>query len=885
MAKKTQRRAAARQERDQLGCMWGFMNMFSFRHGPLSHKLLLEQKHASGNHRNKEVGKSKCRDKDAQETHVGEERNVTITIIKPSVKKLIAEELFIDKEMQKQMEIAEAGQLSDSELEGRRRKNQRKKNKTRKNSFDSFSHINRIDSEEPEVHHRDQKHHESAKSLDIDNMIEEFYSEIHRKSTSIAKKNGITNHKHEDYKEKLRELVKFLISQKLLHGNRPRENSEILTSKDLMEVFQILGSDEELFLKLLQDPEILVPRDIQDSQNCQTQKGEENLSLFEITCASEQSSLADKKWSSFFRRKDTPQEVIDDKECEASDRIFILKPRSASFSSPETGNSRGSSPDSHLMMRNKAQNERNTSHFFLSEIKRKLKHAIKKEQQPGLQQREVGIGEGFPKNVPTKDHFFLERMTKPSTSQKKAHKVLQETNEDFKKQRVSNIYTEAKKHLSEMLNNGDLDSNSTSRQVQRTLGRILSLPEYLSPLSSPGRRWEKSSTSHRKAASADFINLVNIKKETHASQPEDVKENADIQVCNLSKEPEKSIESPPHTASESTEKRADIEDGTANEDKISSAGSADDVVIISEIDVVPEETSSTLVGDLSKVEAHDEQKDSDISKQTSYEESQSSLSSSVASPSHCLAKTEECKSAITDFPEWSSPISVLDPLFIEDDISPAKMRSQSGEEQVEPWRIHFDEKDSAAKNREDYVKNITGDKELVFKYVRAVLDAVDSDFEELYLKAQFSDQLLEPALIRNIPFCPNQLCPDHELLFDCINEVLMQLCCCPPWTSFVTPKTRVFSNVKSIIHEVQEAVYWHLLPLPLPHALDQIVRKDMAKAGNWLDISCDIDCIGFETSELILEALLEELTLNCLNNTEHSLVPVELKTDESILSL
>ncbi|CAH2069141.1 unnamed protein product [Thlaspi arvense] len=876
MAKKTQRRAAARQERDQLGCMWGFMNMFTFRHGPLAHKLLVDQKHAAGNHRNK----------DAQDTLVGEERNVTITIMKPSVKKLIAEELFIDKEIKKQRENAEAGQLSDSELEGRRRKTQRKKNKTRKNSCDNFSHINTVDSEEPEAHRRNKKHHVSARSLDIDNMIEEFYSEIHRRSTSRAK-NGMVNHRHEDYKEKLRELVKFLISQKLLHGNRPRANSEILTSKDLMEVFQILGSDEELFLKLLQDPEILVPRDIQNSQT-----GEESLSLFEITGASEQSSLADRRWSSFFRRKDTPQEVTDDKEREASDRIFILKPRSASFSSPDTGNSRGSSPDSHLM-RNKMQNERNSSHFFLSEIKKKLKQAIRKEQ-PGLQ-REGGYGEGFPKNVPTKDHFFLERMAKPSTSQKKPHKALQEQNEDDKKQRVSNIYTEAKKHLSEMLNNGDLDSNSTSRQVQRTLGRILSLPEYLSPLSSPGRRSEKSSTTHRKSASADFINVVNIKKETLASQPQDSMKNDNIQVSNLSKEPDKSTESLQATGSEPSEKSVDIEDGTANEDQISSAGSADDVTIINEIDIVPEEASSTLVGDLSKVEAHDEQSDEMVEDlnpfavsflpQASHEESQPPLSSSVVSPSHCLAKSEECKSAIADFPEWSSPISVLEPLFIEDDISPAKMRSQSDEVQVQPWCIHFDDKDSAAKSREHSDKTITSDKELVFKYVRAVLDAVSSDFEELYLKAQFSDQLLEPALISNIPFCPNQLCPDHELLFDCINEVVMELCCCPPWASFVTPRTRVFASVKSIIHEVQEAVYWHLLPLPLPHALDQIVRKDMAKAGNWLDIRCDIDCIGFATSELILEELLEELTLNCLNNTEHSLVPAELKNDESVLIL
>ncbi|KAJ0265240.1 GPI-anchored adhesin-like protein [Hirschfeldia incana] len=842
MGKKTQRRAAARE---QLGCMWGFMNMFTFRHGPLSPKLLVDQNHhAAANHKNNELDKSnKSSNKAAQDTLVGEERNVTITIIKPSVKKLIAEELFNDKETKKQRENAEAGQLSDSELEGRRRKNHRRKNKTRKNSCGNFSHIINTDDteEQPQVHRRHNKkshHHASERSLDIDNMIEEFYSEIHRRSSTSR-----GNHKQEDYKEKLRELVKFLISQKLLHGNRPKENSEILTSKDLMEVFQILGSDEELFLKLLQDPEILVPR----------QKGEEKLSFSEITgVSSEQSSLSsDKRWSSsLFRRKDT-----DDRACEASsDRIYILKP---SVSSPDTG---CSSPDSRLM-RNKLQNERNSSHFFLSEIKRKLKQAIRKEQPAGVQRER-----GFPKNVPTKDHFFLERMAKPSASQK--------NNEEDRKQRVSNIYTEAKKHLSEMLNSGDLDSNITSRQVQRTLGRILSLPEYLSPLSSPGRRWDKNSTAQRKSASEDYINAVNIKKETPVSQPEnEITKSADTQACDLSKEPDNAVESLQPTASEPSEKSVDnIEDGTVKEDKVSAA---DDVMITNETGLVTEEAGSTLVGDMPKFEAQDEQ--------TSHEENQPPLASSVASPSHCLAKSE---SAANDIPEWSSPISVLEPLFTEDDVSPSKIRSQSDEPQVQPWCIHFDDKeDPAAKSREDAVKSITSDKELVFKYVKAVVDAVESDFQELYLKAQFSDQLLEPVLISNIPFCPNQLCHDHELLFDCINEAIMELCCCPPWASFVTPRTRVFSTVKSIVHDVQEAVYWHLLPLPLPHALDQIVRKDMARAGNWLDIRCEIDCIGFETSELILEELLEEVALNCLDKTEHSLVPAESLTDESILVL
>lgn len=45
---------------------------------------------------------------------------------------------------------------------------------------------------------------------------------------------------------------------------------------------------------------------------------------------------------------------------------------------------------------------------------------------------------------------------------------------------------------------------------------------------------------------------------------------------------------------------------------------ADSVMMINEIDMVPEEASSTLVVDLPKAEAHDEQREGIISKQASH---------------------------------------------------------------------------------------------------------------------------------------------------------------------------------------------------------------------------------------------------------------------------
>ena len=59
----------------------------------------------------------------------------------------------------------------------------------------------------------------------------------------------------------------------------------------------------------------------------------------------------------------------------------------------------------------------------------------------------------------------------------------------YPNQRIPTIYSEAKKHLSEMLSNGDEDDDILRRQTPKTLGQILSLREFVSPIGSPGRDW------------------------------------------------------------------------------------------------------------------------------------------------------------------------------------------------------------------------------------------------------------------------------------------------------------------------------------------------------------------------------------------------------------
>jgi hypothetical protein len=44
----------------------------------------------------------------------------------------------------------------------------------------------------------------------------------------------------------------------------------------------------------------------------------------------------------------------------------------------------------------------------------------------------------------------------------------------------------------------------------------------------------------------------------------------------------------------------------------------------------------------------------------------------------------------------------------------------------------------------------------------------------------------------------------------------------------------------------------------MPHTLDQLVKKDMAKTGTWMDLRCDIETILVEIGEAIFEDLMEE---------------------------
>lgn len=185
-------------------------------------------------------------------------------------------------------------------------------------------------------------------------------------------------------------------------------------------------------------------------------------------------------------------------------------------------------------------------------------------------------------------------------------------------------------------------------------------------------------------------------------------------------------------------------------------------------------------------------------------------------------------------------------------------------------------------------KHFLEENELIYDYIKSVLQASGMTRDQLFMKCLSSDKILDPSLFDQVEFQSNQLCHDQMLLYDCINEVLMEVCWdyfgVSPCVSFVNPSIRPTPNMQKVILMVWEGVCWHLLPLPQPRTLDKIVRKDMEKNGGWMDLRFEAETVGFEMGEAILEELMEDTILSCVSESPESKccqLEFELKDNKS----
>ncbi|XP_071700267.1 uncharacterized protein [Rutidosis leptorrhynchoides] len=195
------------------------------------------------------------------------------------------------------------------------------------------------------------------------------------------------------------------------------------------------------------------------------------------------------------------------------------------------------------------------------------------------------------------------------------------------------------------------------------------------------------------------------------------------------------------------------------------------------------------------------------------------------------------------FRENPSPVSVLDSYFTSSPTSTI----ESVELQIQQQRLDFEEcssRTSSAPHDKTSPSSFMEDPGYIASYVNDMY----RNFQSNWVDFLATDYLTETSC-------------DHKLLHDCVKEILVSL---HPRLTFFTPKVQPFSLKKDVVNEVIDQVEWHNGNTMVPRTLDVLVRKDMAKCGQWVDIISDTNDIVFEFVDDTLKELIMEVVSDIL---------------------
>ncbi|KAL6495492.1 hypothetical protein OROGR_030055 [Orobanche gracilis] len=234
------------------------------------------------------------------------------------------------------------------------------------------------------------------------------------------------------------------------------------------------------------------------------------------------------------------------------------------------------------------------------------------------------------------------------------------------------------------------------------------------------------------------------------------------------------------------------------------------------------------------------------------------------SASHDLASTEyEYSDGAINKIEQPSPMSVLEPLFTDDDISPASTISNPVGKDIQPQHIRFEEEPSSINDQGICTRISLEDEESAFEYVEAVLLGSGLNWDEFLLRWISLYEILDRSLFEEVELFSSRPHYDQKLLFDCANEALKEVCesyfgCFPN----VKPNTRRVPKGMDLIYEVWGVVELLLFRNLQCHSLSHVVRSDLAGSKSWMNIRSDIEFVVYDMEEMIFDELVEEIVLS-----------------------
>ncbi|KAL3652706.1 hypothetical protein CASFOL_002387 [Castilleja foliolosa] len=211
--------------------------------------------------------------------------------------------------------------------------------------------------------------------------------------------------------------------------------------------------------------------------------------------------------------------------------------------------------------------------------------------------------------------------------------------------------------------------------------------------------------------------------------------------------------------------------------------------------------------------------------------------------------------------EHRSPVSVLDPFFIEYANSPPSTGLQTSKlnrQKLKPLHIDFE-------NCSFGSSPCTQEQNHISHYVHLVLEASCLNWDQLSEITSPHEEILDSFLFDEVEFIsPTECYFDPKLLFDRINDVLLEMYkyrfCPSPWPTFVKPRFGSVPLAELVFDEIMKDAEFFLLPTTEKRTLDQLVSKDVAKCGPWIDDRVDTEEIVIEVSE----EMVEEFVLDVL---------------------
>ncbi|KAL5551627.1 hypothetical protein UlMin_001803 [Ulmus minor] len=900
MARLTPPKSPVVCDKHHSGCMWSLYSLFDFRQGNSSRKLISDTKRLKRETSDDVNVKLHhlLTNFDGKFEGINERNDKRVVPDMPNEKKLKREETSTP-ELKSMHSASKFVGESPPKIRGKEKKmSQRLYAKKLKQPSHPNPVEKSLDKVESAATSRKSVHHKSRRGFGC-------------KSVDVVK-HGELNEANDRLTKQMKEVAEEIVNQKLIEGKYLSRDGVNQESKQLLEGLKVLNSNKELFSKLLEDPNSLLVKHIQDLKDSQVQNQQTKSKARQC----EEPVTSDKNHSEG-RSK-----------LSSSETIIVLKPDSTSMKI-----SHCSSSQSYDSFGENVRGDRPANLSF-GHIKKKLRHVMgidKKEQHlmsvddtrhgscAKLQGDDGNKGKSVEltrKNSEKIIHVDNREMDKSSfgiqrrdrngeasieleaaSSSGSNHKNLLDSSHPRRSE--SRIYLEDWKSFSEMLKNETEDNKFFQKQALKTLQRMISYPEYdFLPISSPRRESKYGFVStqmrfspygnsqmaygnnwrlqeEQKSSSSSSL-MKNIEGSTKSQKPNNKLQVVDTKTCISDNHfaptrGETSVEAMPFEQDGINKNDAMETSGTRSTEEANSSevlSESDSRVSTSTIesnDIICQEVTCSLQAATEPCYT-DKTCTNFLDGTTNIDEENENLKCSrLDLPLEDHPSTPPNNQRV-EYPDiikdrgFQSPVSVLESFFTDATSPPSTTpeHAKQGEQHSIAALVKPPSDPETNIATSLYVNGSISD------FIKAVMQASSLNWDELSLKCYPLDQLIDPSLLDTIKLQGNQFCDDYKLIFDCVSEVTVEVYDThvrhSPWFSFVKPNLQTLPMEKLVFREAMKCIEWHFQPQPSLRTLDQLVKKDLARSEIWLDIRADVE----DTVNEMMEGVLDELVMETI---------------------